>query len=551
MKEQQSANKVTLNDVLRLVLPLNTLVMGGEHTDRVVHWVAMLTGLDILMEQVQPGDLVILPPALQGQIQDGELVEALGQLGESPAAALLTFRPVAGPVAQAAAKYELPILVVTGDASLREIHQGVAALLIDRQKQITERGMQLYRRLTEMSREGQGLEAMTEIMSQLTGKIVVVQDKRLEIQAMTIPPNSEVDEKSIRGVLGDYENLPPVLRNRKAAARARQSHWQQLLPVNNKKMARLLSPIISGDRARGYLSLIGSPDELDLLDTLTAEHGAAACALEMAKAKAVSEAKKALRGDFLEGLLAGSLPEKEIERLAGRLDHNTSQPHAVMTFAWDGPEIPSLRRLETTVNWLLSSHNRPALTHIYSDDHVCVFQALEDSDEDMPTTRELAHRLREHLRAEYPRSRLLGGLSGPAKTLAAWPETHRQAVQAMQVGKRLQLDQLVEFNSLGIYQLLAQLDNLPALRRFCNQLIGPLARYDKQHRSGLVQTITAYFNHHGNISQTAEALFIHRNTLLYRLERIQELTGQDLNQADMRLALHLALKLWQLQPEVE
>lgn len=42
---------------------------------------------------------------------------------------------------------------------------------------------------------------------------------------------------------------------------------------------------------------------------------------------------------------------------------------------------------------------------------------------------------------------------------------------------------------------------------------------------------------------------IHRNTLLYRLERIQELTGHDLNQANMRLGLHLALKLWQLRSD--
>ena len=69
----------------------------------------------------------------------------------------------------------------------------------------------------------------------------------------------------------------------------------------------------------------------------------------------------------------------------------------------------------------------------------------------------------------------------------------------------------------------------------------------QRQRGSLVQTIDAYFNFHGNVSQTAESLFIHRNTLLYRLERIQELTGQDLDQADMRLALQLALKVWQLR----
>jgi purine catabolism regulator len=107
--------------------------------------------------------------------------------------------------------------------------------------------------------------------------------------------------------------------------------------------------------------------------------------------------------------------------------------------------------------------------------------------------------------------------------------------------------QIVEFNSLGVYQLLCELEDIPSVQSFAAQVIGPLVTYDKDHRGSLVQTLEAYFNHHGNISQTAESLFVHRNTLLYRMDRIQELTLQDLNNADMRLALHLSLKLWQLR----
>jgi purine catabolism regulator len=550
MNERILPNKVTLADVLRLVLPLNTKVLGGLPTDnRIVNWAAMLTDLNEIPDQVQTGDLVIVPPALQGQLKSRAFIDAIHTLSELSASAVLTFSPVSKTVEKAAITAGLPIFVVSGDTTLREIHRGLAALLIDRQKQVTERGMQLYRRLTEMSREGQGVKAMTDIISKLTGKIVAIQDKRLEILALTIPSESLFDKETVSEILSNYEHLPPVLRNRKAVARVRQSHWQQLFPVNDQKIARLISPVISGDRARGYLSLIGTPDNLDMLDTLAAEQGAAAYALEMAKAKAVSEAKKELRGNFLEGLLAGTLPPAEMERLAGRLDHNTDRPHIVITLAWLGDNVPSLRRMETTINWLLSSHNRPALSHVYSDDHVCVFQALEDSDQDLSTARDLATRIRDHLQAEFPQMRLVGGLSGPAKTLSEWPETYRQAVHSMEVAKRLKLAHFVEFNSLGIYQLLAQLDSMPILQQFCQQLIGPLARYDEQHNSDLVHTITAYFDHHANISQTAEALFIHRNTLLYRLERIQELIGQDLNQADTRLSLHLALKLWQLRPD--
>jgi purine catabolism regulator len=297
--------------------------------------------------------------------------------------------------------------------------------------------------------------------------------------------------------------------------------------------------------------VIGPAGSLDLLDSLTAEHGAAACALEMAKVKAVSEARKSLRGDFLEGLLAGTLPQEEIDRLAGRLDHDTRPPHAIMTLSWIGEDPPTLRRLETTVHWLLNHHTRPALVHDYGGQYLCVFQALKDPDS-LEAAHELSRRLLEQLEVEFPDKRLIGGVSGPAEMLADWPRVYREALQAMDVGERLQLgNQIVEFNSLGVYQLLCELEDIPAVHRFATQVIGPLVKYDDDHRGSLVQTLEAYFNHHGNISRTAESLFVHRNTLLYRMDRIQELTGQDLNNADMRLALHLSLKLWQLRPQAE
>ena len=122
----------------------------------------------------------------------------------------------------------------------------------------------------------------------------------------------------------------------------------------------------------------------------------------------------------------------------------------------------------------------------------------------------------------------------------------------MELGERLNLtNQFVEFSSLGIYRLLYDLERLDNVRKFTDEIMRPLTEYDAQNRGSLVRTVEAYFDHHGNISQTAESLFVHRNTLLYRMERVQELTGLHLDQTNMRLALHLALKLWQLRPEDE
>ena len=543
------AGQVNVGDLLRLALPLDTALQGGgADPRRYVNWLAVITDWANLEEQVEPNDLVLIPAGLQSQLTAANADERLRPLAELPAAALLCFNPIADELKPVLDELQLTLLVVPPGATPRETHESVALLLLDRQTATSERAVQLYRQLSTMSREGLGLEAMTEVMSKLTGNIVAVQDKRLEIQAISWPSNTAVDHAELIAALQQREALPPVLRNRKAAAKSRQTVWQLVLPIEN--LGRLISPIISGDRARGYLSVIGPAGELDMLDSLTVEHGAAACALDMAKAKAVSEAKKALRGDFLEGLLAGSMPAREIERLEGRLDHNTREPHAVMVVGWLSPDI-SLRRLETSVHWVLSNHPRPALVHIYGNNHLVIFQALKNVD-DMDSAHQLGRRIHEQIEAEFPGALITGGVSGPARALTDWPITYQQALQAMQLGQRLKLtNQFVEFTSLGIYRLLYGLENQTDVRHFAEEIMRPLAEYDQQNRGSLVKTVEAYFSHHGNISQTAESLFVHRNTLLYRMERIQELTHLQLDQANMRLALHLALKLWQLRPESE
>lgn len=547
MTNATDQHEIYVSDILRLALPVKTAVTASpEKARRNIRWAVPLISWDDLSDQVQPGDLVLIPPHLQNDLSDARLKEHLHEFAELDVTGLVFFGEASEAVIETAGNLAITVLVVPPDTSVRETHRAIATLLVDRQFATAERGMQLYRKLAEMSREEQGLEAMTDLISKLTGKIVIVQDKRLEIRASSAPRNIEIDLPTLYEVISQREQLPSILRNRKAAARARQTYWQQILPIEN--IGRLVSPIISGDRARGYLSLVGPADDLDLLDSLAVEHGAAACALEMAKAKAVSEAKKALRGNFLEGLLAGTLPKKEIDRLEGRLDHTTEQPHAVLVVGWTGKDQPSLRRLETAVNWLLRNHSRPALVHIYAEQHVCIFQALKGED-DMETAHDLARRLHDHVSKEFPEARLITGMSGPARSLSQWPDVYNEALQALQLGERLQVNEVVEFNSLGVYQLLGQLEELPAVREFTRHVIGPLVQYDNEHRSNLVQTIDSYFAHHGNISQTAEALFIHRNTLLYRLDRIQELTGHDMDQANMRLAMHLALKLWQLRPK--
>ena len=96
------------------------------------------------------------------------------------------------------------------------------------------------------------------------------------------------------------------------------------------------------------------------------------------------------------------------------------------------------------------------------------------------------------------------------------------------------------FADLGIYRLLFSLKQSRELAAFYNEYLGTLADYDRKHDGELTHTLKVYL-HYSGIADTARAIHVHRNTLLYRLSRIQEITGADLEDGETRLTLHLAM----------
>lgn len=98
----------------------------------------------------------------------------------------------------------------------------------------------------------------------------------------------------------------------------------------------------------------------------------------------------------------------------------------------------------------------------------------------------------------------------------------------------------LERRSMEIELLLKELSGSLDLRPFY-EAIKPLETYDRERRGDLLRTLRVLFNANGNVSEAAELLYLHRNSLIYRLERVQELTGLNLKDPQARLVLQLGL----------
>lgn len=91
--------------------------------------------------------------------------------------------------------------------------------------------------------------------------------------------------------------------------------------------------------------------------------------------------------------------------------------------------------------------------------------------------------------------------------------------------------------------LLASLEPAERLRAFSEARLGALRDYDRRHRADLVRTLEAYFSCGGSLAATAAVLRTHRNTVLYRLRRIESLSRARLRDPQVALDLQVALRI--------
>lgn len=119
--------------------------------------------------------------------------------------------------------------------------------------------------------------------------------------------------------------------------------------------------------------------------------------------------------------------------------------------------------------------------------------------------------------------------------------SYEEALSTLHIMQKMRDLTTACYQELGIYRLLLQLQENEELSIYYKNQLDKLISYDKDNAAGLLDTLAAYLETRGNITRTAQKLYIHRNTLLYRLNKIQELLHKDLDDARTCMELYLAI----------
>ena len=177
----------------------------------------------------------------------------------------------------------------------------------------------------------------------------------------------------------------------------------------------------------------------------------------------------------------------------------------------------------------------------------------ESPDGGAPAARRFAATIRAAqpvVESDRSRIRLAVGVSGPAESVTALPGALHEAGSARRLAA-LRLAGLDSTSAISVvtsdevtsHELLLATVPASVLRSFRERLLGPLLAYDDQHRAELLPTLREFLACSGSWNACAVRMYVHVNTVRYRIRRIEELTGRDLSRLDDQVDFFLALRI--------
>lgn len=130
------------------------------------------------------------------------------------------------------------------------------------------------------------------------------------------------------------------------------------------------------------------------------------------------------------------------------------------------------------------------------------------------------------------------------KSIRCLYKSYRQALSIqnfLQNGKNN--SNLLSYSDMGIYKLLLGIEDKDIMKEYYEKTIQPLITYDQKNDSDLSKVLWCYLKHNGSVKDTADELFVHRNTINYKLNRVAEILNLNLSSLDTRLQLTLGFML--------
>jgi Purine catabolism regulatory protein-like family. len=517
------------------------LVAGEKGTGREIRNVNMMDAPDII-DYLKPNDWLITSGY---HLQDNPkfFYQLVGQMAARGCAALgiKTRRFIGGipeKIVALADRLSFPLIDLPNSLALVDIENQTLSLILDARTKELQFAIDTHQQFTRHIMSGEGIGRLLRQLSDMIGFPVLLLDAYFKI--IDVSAHDLTQSKVL-------VRLPAA---DKALFRKQKTGYTAFSVLETHQTFTLFV-LHTYKKKRCFLLIGGFVPETNRLLTLTVEQALNVLAFELMKDEALKQTDRKVRDAFFANLVLGSFSTgEEIVSRATEFGLRDGQTSVCVA-----GELDTVREPVSFIHFQLETNDVydyiegeagafPFSAHLFVKDHICAIIV------EMKASEENSYRflkpyllsIQEHVTHLFPQT-LSFGLSNIFTELSAIPSAYQEAVDALHAGMQIGRRSFIQaYQARGIADLLHRVP-VDDLRKLYEDSLQSLAFPKKEEHRALLHTLYVYLETNCQISETAKKLYVHRNTVIYRIDKCEQILGKDLKDPDTTFQLRFALRL--------
>lgn len=555
------AKGITVRELLEMEVLEGAKVLAGS--GGLDHRITKMNVMEVpdILDWVKPGEFLLTTAY---SIKDTperlkSLVEALSQKGLA-GMGIKTRRfiqEIPPEALEASERLKFPIVEIPFSASFADIMQPVLTEVMNQQMVMLQRIDTFNDRLMKLMLRGGGMEEIARAIQESMGVSIAIMDDIFRSHVVLCEPAMRNDIEEVIHTLDQQRHKPAAFDEQM------NEYIRYTDQLAGKPTVRYMIPIKSEERKYGRIMLWEDLRPLTPMDLSTIEAATSLVALDLMKKLSLFEGENKHRIEFFEDLLSEEegRQRRALEK-AAYFDFDGNQVYSVVVISYIQTE--SLYRLTPNntgyLNFLGSRLVSLVERQTWLGGHRVLFGTKSDRmilmfgsspsrpDSDIKgDVLKFCSEVQKGAASEGLAGLISIGIGRPCREFTRLPHSYREAGRAVETC-RLNPDKSgpVHYDDLGIYRILSYEELQPELIQFYRETLEPLVNYDREKDSQLVETLKKYFECRSNLKRVSEVMFTHYNTVIYRMQRIKDIIGRDLDDPDVRLNLQIAIKVLDL-----
>ncbi len=424
-------------------------------------------------------------------------------------------------------EFNIPLVTIPYEVVYTTTVSNFYDMLFFRKNEYILRLNLIYEKLMELSFENRDIDGIIDSLSTITNLSIVLFDQFFK----PLSSNVVIDE------VGEIIENPSILNN--IISDINYNFEESRINTRFNEFYISIYPLSVDNKKLNHMFIIGK-NKMDRLCQSTVEYGTSIISSKLERDRSTRISQTRFNKTLVEMMLNNKeLPDEFYENVNRELSWNDNNPYVGLCIRIDLNSDENIEdskdEIYKIINQIIGKYN-----YLYIDNKSDIFLLLNVTSPDY--IEGFIHQLMEYTEKIKDRLTVSIGVSNHCKELKDIKKLYEESYMAILFSNK----NIVYYKSLDIIRLLYPLKDGNEIKEYYTSTIKRIEEYDEANGTSLMNTLEVFFDNNHKKTVVANKLFIHVETLRYRLNRIEEITGYSLDDSEGIFALQMGLKLKKL-----